>query len=42
VAQGIGLTAEELRAMIQSYYRARGWDESGLIPDHKLKELGLS
>jgi aldehyde:ferredoxin oxidoreductase len=42
VAQGIGLTAEELRAMIQSYYRARGWDESGLIPDNKLKELGLS
>jgi aldehyde:ferredoxin oxidoreductase len=42
VAQGIGLSAGELREMIQSYYRARGWDESGLIPDNKLKELGLS
>lgn len=41
VAQGIGLSAEELREMIQSYYRARGWDEQGFIPEAKLRELGL-
>ncbi|HXV50492.1 MAG TPA: aldehyde ferredoxin oxidoreductase family protein, partial [Candidatus Binatia bacterium] len=27
VGRGVALTAEELRAMIQSYYCARGWDE---------------
>jgi aldehyde:ferredoxin oxidoreductase len=42
VAQGIGLPAEELREMIQSYYRARGWDKSGFIPEDKLRELGLT
>jgi len=42
VAQGIGLSAEELREMIQSYYRARGWDERGFISEEKLRELGLS
>jgi aldehyde:ferredoxin oxidoreductase len=41
VAQGVGLTAAELREMIQGYYRARGWDESGLVPEKKLKELGM-
>jgi aldehyde:ferredoxin oxidoreductase len=42
VAQGIGLPAEELREMIQSYYQARGWDEFGFITEDKLKQLGLS
>ncbi len=42
VAQGIGLAAEELREMIQSYYHARGWDEFGLITEDKLRQLGLS
>jgi aldehyde:ferredoxin oxidoreductase len=42
VARGVGLTPEELRPMIQSYYRARGWDESGLVPEQKLLELGLT
>jgi aldehyde:ferredoxin oxidoreductase len=42
VAKGIGLSANELRQMIQEYYRARGWDETGLIPDKKLNELGLT
>jgi aldehyde:ferredoxin oxidoreductase len=41
VAQGVGLSADELRQMILGYYRARGWEEDGLIPDHKIKELGL-
>ena len=41
VAQGIGLPAEELREMIQSYYQARGWDEQGCISEEKLQELEL-
>lgn len=42
VAQGIDLSAEELRQMIRSYYQARGWDERGFISEQKLRELGLS
>ena len=41
VAQGTGLTSDELRQMIQSYYRARVWDESGFIPEDKLRQLGV-
>jgi len=41
VAQGTGLTPDELRQMIQSYYRARVWDESGFIPEDKLRQLGV-
>ena len=41
VVAGVGLTREELDMMIQSYYRARGWTEDGLIPEEKLRELGL-
>jgi aldehyde:ferredoxin oxidoreductase len=41
VAQGVNLSAEELRAMIQSYYAARGWDHNGHVPQAKIKELGL-
>jgi aldehyde:ferredoxin oxidoreductase len=41
VARGVGLTPDELREMIQGYYRARGWDESGFVPEQKLRELGL-
>ena len=41
VAAGVGLTTEELDMMVQSYYRARGWTEDGLIPEAKLRELGL-
>jgi aldehyde:ferredoxin oxidoreductase len=41
VAQGTGLTPDELRDMIQSYYKARGWDEKGFISEKKLSELGL-
>ncbi len=37
----IGLSKTELDIMIQSYYRARGWDENGMIPDEKLSELDI-
>ena len=41
VAQGVGLSPDELRGMIESYYRAREWDERGFVPESKLRELGL-
>ena len=41
VAAGVGLTREELDYMIGGYYRARGWTDEGLIPEARLKELGL-
>jgi len=41
VGAGVALTSAELRAMIQSYYRARGWDKHGLVSEKKLTELGL-
>ena len=41
VARGVGLDKEALDMMVLSYYRARGWDEDGLMPDSKLTELGL-
>jgi aldehyde:ferredoxin oxidoreductase len=41
VARGVSLTAEELREMIQGYYRARGWDETGFVSKAKLAELGI-
>ncbi len=42
VAQGTGLTSNELREMLRGYYRARGWDEKGFVPEKKLRELGIS
>lgn len=41
VAQDVGLSVDDLHDMIESYYRARGWDERGLIPEDRLAELGL-
>ena len=41
VARGTSLTPSELREMIQSYYRAREWNEDGFIPEKKLNELGI-
>jgi aldehyde:ferredoxin oxidoreductase len=41
VAQGTFLTEPELRGMIQGYYKARGWDTQGFVPDKKLRELHL-
>lgn len=41
VVAGVGLSREDLDMMVQGYYRARGWDEDGTIPNAKLEELGL-
>jgi len=41
VAQGVSLTATELRQMIQVYYKARGWHESGFVSEEKRQELNL-
>ncbi|MFQ5850916.1 MAG: aldehyde ferredoxin oxidoreductase family protein [Candidatus Binatia bacterium] len=41
VVRGVGLSAAELQEMIQGYYKARGWDESGFVPEKKLTELGI-
>lgn len=41
-ARGASLTRAELREMIRGYYRARGWDEEGFIPEKKIAELGIS
>jgi aldehyde:ferredoxin oxidoreductase len=41
VARGVGLDPAELRGMIQGYYRARGWDEAGFVPQSKLEALGI-
>ena len=41
VAQGVSLSANELREMIAGYYQARGWDKNGFIPQNKLRELGI-
>jgi len=41
VAVGQRVTPEELTLMIDSYYRARGWTPDGLVPDERLRALGL-
>ena len=41
VAQGVTLTASELKEMIRGYYETRGLDENGLVPLKKLRELEL-
>lgn len=41
VARGIGLNSNELRDMIRGYYRARGWDENGFVPETKIEKLGI-
>jgi len=35
------LSDQELKAMIDDYYRTRGWTPDGLIPTEKLKALGM-
>ena len=42
VAKGTDLTQVDLDMMIEAYYEARGWTHDGLIPDDKLRELGLA
>ena len=41
VAQGVRLTPDELRIMVQGYYEARGWDKDGFVSEGKKIELGL-
>lgn len=41
MASGVGLTQTELTEMINSYYSARHWDETGRVSEEKLAELGL-
>ena len=41
VVQGVSLTPDELRLMIQSYYAARGWSEQGLVGEEKKRAVGL-
>lgn len=41
VGQGALLTSAELHEMIQGYYRVRGWNEHGFVPEEKLRELDL-
>jgi aldehyde:ferredoxin oxidoreductase len=41
VAAGVGLTQDELDYMVAGYYRSRGWNEDGSVPDSKLADLGL-
>jgi aldehyde:ferredoxin oxidoreductase len=41
IVQGIGLSQADLDMMIQGYYAARGWTPEGLIPESKLRELGI-
>jgi aldehyde:ferredoxin oxidoreductase len=41
VAAGVGLSSDELRQMIHSYYQARGWDDYGYISESRLAELNL-
>jgi aldehyde:ferredoxin oxidoreductase len=42
VAQGVGLTPEELSEMIRGYYRARQLQETGHVRPEKIRELGLT
>jgi aldehyde:ferredoxin oxidoreductase len=35
------LSPEKLRAMISTYYRARGWTEDGFVPAPLAQCLGL-
>lgn len=41
VAQGVTLTAAELKEMIGGYYQARGLDENGFVTETKLRELEI-
>jgi len=41
VVAGVGLNRDDLDMMVDGYYRARGWNEDGTIPDGKMQELEL-
>ena len=40
-AAGVGLSGGDLQMMVSAYYRARGWDPDGTIPDSKLDDLEM-
>ena len=40
-AAGVGLCESDLQMMVSAYYKARGWNPDGTIPDRKLIELDL-
>jgi aldehyde:ferredoxin oxidoreductase len=40
-SEGYLVKADDLRVMIDAYYKARGWTPEGLIPKKKLVKLGL-
>jgi aldehyde:ferredoxin oxidoreductase len=40
-ASGAIVSEKDLKAAIDDYYRARGWNAHGLIPKEKLKSLGM-
>jgi aldehyde:ferredoxin oxidoreductase len=40
-SKGAYVKEDQLRVMIDSYYKARGWTKEGLIPKEKLVALGL-
>ena len=42
VAAGTALRPSELKEMLRGYYQARQWDDSGLVPDWKLEQLGIA
>jgi aldehyde:ferredoxin oxidoreductase len=42
VAKGAALSGESLAAMVQAYYRERGWAPDGLIPAPLANSLGLT
>ena len=42
VVRGVALDPGELREMIQGYYRARGWDDTGFVPAGKVAALGIA
>ena len=41
IVEGVGLSRQDLDMMVQGYYRARGWNEDGTIPEGKVRELVL-
>lgn len=41
IVKGVGLSKKELNMMVQGYYRARGWNDDGTIPEGKIQELQL-
>ncbi len=41
VVEGVGLSRADLDMMVAGYYRARGWNKDGTIPEGKIRELEL-